>query len=60
MNIGQKIQTIDGFRGVVVSNAIQSFYGHCPPGMVIVRLDSGTTLRALWESKEDPECQARN
>ena len=53
MQIGQKIQTIDGFRGVVVSNAIQSFYGHCPTGMVIVRLDSGITMRALCEIKED-------
>lgn len=53
MQIGQKIQTIDGFRGVVVSNAVQSYYGHCPTGMVIVRLDSGITMRPLCEIKED-------
>jgi hypothetical protein len=52
MQIGQKIKTIDGFDGVVVSNASQSYYGHCPEGMVIVRLDSGVTVRALSEIKE--------
>jgi hypothetical protein len=43
------IKTNDGFDGIVVSNSEKSYYGHCPDGMVIVRLEGGVTLRAISE-----------
>ena len=60
MKIGQRIKANGGFRGVVVANAIQSSHGYCPDGMVIVRLDRGTTVVALRDVEEDPECQLQN
>ena len=47
--INTRIRTTDGFDGVVVSNAKQSYCGHCPESMVIVRLGSGVTLRSISE-----------
>ena len=47
--LNTRIKTTDGFDGVVVSNSDKSYYGHCPESMVMVRLDSGVTLRSISE-----------
>lgn len=48
MEIGTKI-TVDGYNGTVIANSAASHYGHCPEGMVIVRLPGGIALRAISE-----------
>ena len=49
ISLNTRIKTIDGFDGTVVSNSEESYYGHCPEGMVIVRLGGGVTLRSISE-----------
>ena len=44
LEIGTKVR-VDGYDGVVVSNSLKSYYGHCPDSMVIVRVPGGITLK---------------
>ena len=49
---GTRVRT-SGYSGVVIGNSEVSYTGHCPDGMVVVRLSSGVCVVSVCDVELD-------